>query len=128
MACDNYKDFVLSMFSKNTTIYDCVACGPHGQSFLGATAGKRRDSCLLTGPPRGTSTAVARQLCICLFYVRVYVRMYVYKCLLYVQLDTYVSDKRQTFIFQLVAYEMVNIIACKTFRNLMIKNTIVSKC
>lgn len=44
------------------------------------------------------------------------------------QLDTYVSDKRQTFIFQLVAYEMVNIIARKTFRNLMIKNTIVSKC
>lgn len=48
--------------------------------------------------------------------------MYIYKYLLYVQLDTYVSDKRQTFIFRLVAYEMVNIIACKTFRNLMIKN------
>lgn len=116
------------MFFKDTTIYDCVAYGPHGQSFLGATAGKRRDSCLLTGPPRGTSTAVARQLCICLFYARVYVCMYIYKYLLYVQLDTYVSDKCQTFIFQLVAYEMVNIMACKTFRNLMIKNMIASKC
>lgn len=56
---------------------------------------KRRDSCLLTGPPRGTSTAVARQLCTCLSHECIYIHTYAFP------LDTYVFDRHGPFISQL---------------------------